>query len=210
MKITQKKLVIKENSTKTIFMNSLENRDIHINKNSILSIMAILKKGSKEPKNLNFYLADNSQLKFFVIILGTKNNSFVFTTTCHHIGKNSIADCVIKSILSDESLVDYKGNIKIPTTGENTISHLTHKSLMFSNKAHVNTLPSLEIEADSVKAGHSASIGRMDEEMLFYLQSRGLSKKIAEKLLLQSFIEEDLDQFKDKDLLLLIKKQLTI
>jgi len=210
MEKLQKKLVIKENSTKNILLTDIDNTEIYLNKNTVLNLAIVTKKGSIEPKNINFTLEENSHLNFLTIILGKKNNKFLFTTTANHISKNTTSNCIIKSAIFDESIVDYKGKIKITDEGENTVSHLTHKSLMFSENAKVNTLPSLEIEADSVKAGHSASVGKMDEEMLFYLQSRGLNTNSAKNLLLRSFLEEDIEQFNDKNLLQLIKKELII
>jgi len=210
MQKLQSNITVKENFKKNIIINTLDNTDIYLSKNSELNIVGIFKKGANNTKNFNFYLENNSKLNILIIILGTKNNKFTFTTTSHHIGKNTTSICTIKSVMFDESTVDYKGNIKIPKTGENSNSHLIHKSLLFSNKASINTLPSLEIENDKVKAGHSASIGKLDEDMMFYLQNRGLDTSSAKNLLLKGFLEEDIENFETKDFLHLIKKQLII
>ena len=67
---------------------------------------------------------------------------------------------------------------------------------MLSGDASVNTKPQLEIFADDVKCSHGCTIGRLDEEGLFYLRSRGISEKIARSLLLHGFVVDILDKIK--------------
>ena len=67
-----------------------------------------------------------------------------------------------------------------------------------SEFAKVNTIPSLEIEANDVKAGHAVTIGGIDEEMLFYLQSRGIEKDSAIKLLIKGFLVSDVSMVEDE------------
>ena len=75
----------------------------------------------------------------------------------------------------------------------------------------MNAKPELEIYADDVKCSHGATTGELDEEMLFYLRSRGLNKEEAKKLLIEGFINELFDDLKNKELkqkLLLTSKKI--
>ena len=65
-----------------------------------------------------------------------------------------------------------------------------------SDKATINAKPQLEIFADDVKCSHGCTVGRLNEEGLFYLRSRGISEKIARSLLLQAFAADILEQIK--------------
>ena len=83
--------------------------------------------------------------------------------------------------------------------------------MLLSETAEVNAKPELEIYADDVKCSHGATTGELDEEMLFYLRSRGLKKEDAKKLLIEGFINELFDDLKNKELkqkLLLTSKKI--
>ncbi len=67
------------------------------------------------------------------------------------------------------------------------------RNLLLSNTAEINTKPELEIYADDVKCSHGATIGRLDDEALYYLQSRGISHANARKLLITGFAQELID-----------------
>ena len=70
---------------------------------------------------------------------------------------------------------------------------------MLSDKTKTHTVPCLEIEADEVKAGHAATIGRVDDELLFYLNSRGINKKEGQALLIKGFLKSDISKIPDKE-----------
>ena len=70
------------------------------------------------------------------------------------------------------------------------VSEQTNKTLLLSQGAKVDTKPQLEIYADDVKCNHGAAIGQLDDEALFYLQSRGLNQRKAQDLLTYGFVSE--------------------
>jgi Fe-S cluster assembly protein SufD len=72
----------------------------------------------------------------------------------------------------------------------------------------VNTKPQLEIWADDVKCSHGATTGKLDENALFYLQARGISKQVAKALLVQAFAGEILEKISDEKLKILLETQL--
>jgi len=69
--------------------------------------------------------------------------------------------------------------------------------MLAGEESRAKTIPCLEIEADDVKAGHAAAIGKVDAEEMFYLQSRGINKKDAEEMLVMSFFESQLGLIED-------------
>lgn len=89
----------------------------------------------------------------------------------------------------DEAKSVYRGLIKIEKKAQKTNSYLANHILKLSGKTLANSIPSLKIDANDVKAGHAATIGQIDEEQIFYLMARGLPKEEAEKLIVEGFFE---------------------
>ena len=89
-----------------------------------------------------------------------------------------------------------------------TDAHQVHKTLLLSDKARADTKPQLEIDADDVQCSHGAAIGQLDEDSLFYLRSRGISRSNAEKMLASGFVEKTLDSISDEAVRGFFKEQL--
>ena len=86
-----------------------------------------------------------------------------------------------------------------------------NQNLLLSENAEVNIKPELEIYADDVKCSHGATTGELDEQMLFYLRSRGLNKEEAKKILIERFVNELIENVANKELkkkLLLTSKKI--
>ncbi len=190
---------------KTIITTTLTTKKISIKED--LTYIAILSKGWKSKKTLTFDLvADNSRLTFIALILGKNNAHFQFETLSIQNSKKTHANFTIKSALTDSSKVDYTGLLRVSPKARETESHLTHDSLMLSDSAKTHTFPALEIQAADAKASHQAAIGKIDEELLFYLASRGISKSSAKKILTNSFFEEILSKISDNPSRIQIQK----
>ncbi|MBO9620858.1 MAG: SufD family Fe-S cluster assembly protein, partial [Niabella sp.] len=80
-----------------------------------------------------------------------------------------------------------------------TNAYQTNKNILLSENASVNTKPQLEIFADDVKCSHGCTVGRLDEEALFYMKSRGISEATARALLLRGFALDVLDKIQSDD-----------
>jgi Fe-S cluster assembly protein SufD len=77
---------------------------------------------------------------------------------------------------------------------QKTNAFQTNKNILLSDEAKMNTKPQLEIYADDVKCSHGATTGQLDEDALFYLQSRGIPRSEARLLMLNAFLHEVIDQ----------------
>lgn len=99
-------------------------------------------------------------------------------------------DYVMKAVVEPGGNLELIGKIQVTKKARGTETFLRQKVLLLGEGARAITKPELEIETQEVKAGHAASIGQVDEEQLFYLMSRGLSKKEATKLLVEAFLHE--------------------
>ncbi|MBU0636441.1 SufD family Fe-S cluster assembly protein [Candidatus Micrarchaeota archaeon] len=96
---------------------------------------------------------------------------------------------IFKSVLDQQANSVFDGMIKILPAGQQSVALLESHGLLLSPNASNNSIPGLEIEADDVKATHSATITPLDDRALFYVQSRGLNLKTAKKLVTMGFLE---------------------
>ena len=123
------------------------------------------------------------------IFLGKGKEHIDFTTNVYHNAENTTNDILVDGILKDESSSVYRGLIKIPKEGQKTNSYLANHILKLGGKTLANSIPSLKIDANDVKASHGATVGQINEEHLFYLMARGLSRQEAERLIVEGFFE---------------------
>ena len=97
---------------------------------------------------------------------------------------------VVKAVVFDNSKFDMIGNLVINKGAKFTDAYLRLDALIMSTDASARVIPSLEITENDVKGGHGATVGQVNQEQLFYLQSRGLDKKKAENLLVDGFLAD--------------------
>jgi len=105
-----------------------------------------------------------------------------------HKAKNTTAKTQIRGVVDDEAQARIVGTIRVLPGAVKTNSFLTEKILILSDKARAEAVPNLEIEADDVKCSHAATVGKIDEEQLFYLMSRGLRRSQAEAMMVEGFL----------------------
>lgn len=112
-----------------------------------------------------------------------------------HDADHTVSDYVHKGALSDNAHATWYGNIRIDADAKQTVSDETNRNLILSPGARADTLPFLEIEtADVAACGHHSSVGQVDEVELWYLQSRGISREEAARMLVFAFFTEVLDR----------------
>jgi Fe-S cluster assembly protein SufD len=112
-----------------------------------------------------------------------------------HKAPHTTSHQLFKSILDDVARSSFQGEIFVTSNALNTNPFQLNKSLLLSDKAIAYSRPELQIFADDVKASHGATVGELDEEMLFYLASRGIPKPLATQMLLDSFAEDIVSWF---------------
>jgi Fe-S cluster assembly protein SufD len=101
-----------------------------------------------------------------------------------------------KGILDGKSRAVFNGKVFVRHGAQQTDAQQTNKNLLLSKEAQVDTKPQLEIYADDVKCTHGAAIGQIDEEEMFYLESRGINPALAKNILTYGFAEEVIERIK--------------
>lgn len=121
---------------------------------------------------------------------GSGEQHFEQQLVANHLVGDTTSDTYARGIVDDQSKAVYRGMIKIQKGAHGSSADQNGHAMLLSDDAHVDAIPGLEIDADDVTAGHGATVGQIDEEQLFYLMSRGLSRAASEKLILRGFFED--------------------
>ncbi len=136
------------------------------------------------------------------------NGLFVTNGTAHtdnhtsvlHNKPNGQSNQLYKGILDGRSTGIFNGKIFVERDAQKTNAYQSSKNILLSDDATINTKPQLEIYADDVKCSHGSSTGKLDEDALFYLRTRGLSEDSARRLLLYAFANDVLNTIKNESL----------
>ena len=141
-----------------------------------------------------------SQCNNIGVFLGKGKEHVDFTTNVYYNVENTTNNILVDGILKDESTSVYRGLIRIEKEAQKTFSYLENHILKLGDKTLANSIPSLKIDANDVKASHGATVGQIDEEHMFYLMSRGLSRQEAEKLIVEGFFEPVIQKIPSEEL----------
>ena len=117
-------------------------------------------------------------------------------TQIDHAKPHGASHELYKGILDGHATAVFNGRIVVRKDAQKTDSKQTNKNLVLSDDAVINTKPELQILADDVRCTHGATIGQLDAEALFYLQSRGIGRKQARDLLTYAFAQDIIDRIK--------------
>ncbi|MEH2386434.1 MAG: Fe-S cluster assembly protein SufD [Nostoc sp.] len=99
-----------------------------------------------------------------------------------------------KCIVGDRAHAVFNGKVLVPKAAQLTDAVQLNRNLLLSSKARVDTKPQLEITADNVKCAHGATVSQLEDDEIFYLQSRGIDENDARKLLINAFAAEVINQ----------------
>lgn len=143
--------------------------------------------GKEREYSVNVTLTgENANLLIVGIFLGIDTHSVIFNTNVIHKGKNTKSRTMLRGVFLDRSAISNDAMIHIAKGAKGADGYFASKILLFDD-AKGRSVPSLEIDENDLKAGHASTIGRPDEQQLFYLRSRGLTEKQAEQLLITGF-----------------------
>ena len=157
--------------------------------------------GKLTRNNLNYYQNGeriDSTLKGVTILDGKQHVDHY--TLVHHAQPNCESHQDYKGIYDGSSTGVFNGKILVDKIAQKTDAFQQNNNVLISDKATLNTKPQLEIFADDVKCSHGCTIGQLDEDALFYLQSRGIPKKEAGALLMYAFANNVLESVRIPEL----------
>ena len=138
------------------------------------------------------------------VMLLDKTQHHELKTNVNHKYENCKSSQLIKSVLLNESKGTYQGKIYVNKKAQKTNGYQLSKALVLSEHSEFNSKPELEIYADDVKCSHGSTTGNIEENSIFYLMSRGLSKEQAKKMLVEGFLKEAIETITEENIKLLI------
>jgi len=123
------------------------------------------------------------------VVFGNDEQSFDLSANVNHEKPSTEGKVIEKSILKNKSKSLFKGMIRIKEEASKSKSFLSGRSILLDKGAKSDSIPGLEIFTNDVKATHSASVAQIDEEQIFYLQTRCLDREEAERIIIEGFLE---------------------
>ena len=191
-------LRIFSNANKTINISSSY---IEQSENSNYKYFQFVDSGALQRSDIYNSLKGTSSTCFLsgLTLLDDDQQSATYITT-DHIMPNCTSSQNFKSVLNNKSSGVFNGRTIVREDSQKTNSKQSNKNLLLSDKATMNSNPQLEIYADDVKCAHGSTTGALDNEALFYMQSRGLDRESASSLLIRGFVIELMEEIENKDL----------
>ncbi len=185
----------------------VDNTYVNQKDDSVVKVHTFSFGGKLTRNNLNFFQNGEhiDSIMKGVTILGEKQH-VDHHTLVHHIQPNCESHQDYKGIYGENSTGVFNGKIIVDKIAQKTNAFQQNNNILVSDKATINTKPQLEIFADDVKCSHGCTIGQLDDDALFYLQTRGIPKKEARALMMYAFANNVLESVRIPELKTRINK----
>lgn len=203
----QVKLTLEDNvNLKYLLIAALDSKeavithDFIVKKDSNLELLSGLVSDILTAKMNVDIVGRGASVKIRVVAVSSDDNNQVVDVHMNHLAPDTFGDMTNVAIANKNGRVVLNGVEKIEKGMVNSNVYQTLKGIITSDSAIIEVNPILIIDEHDIKAGHAATVGKIEEEALFYLQSRGLEKKDAEKLVISGFLKPLIDEIDDEDL----------
>ena len=135
-------------------------------------------------------LGDNAVGNSISIAYAKENQHLDAGAKMIHIGANTRSNIVSKSIADENGIANYRGKVKIAESAKNSYASIKCDTILLSDNAISDTYPINEVNNDSSKLEHEATVSKISEEKMFYLRSKGLTENQAKEMLIMGFISD--------------------
>jgi Fe-S cluster assembly protein SufD len=164
---------------------------------SYVHTVVISLNGNMVRNNLNTVLdAERCEAHLYGLYFQDNNSHIDNHTIVDNVQPNCFSNELYKGMMAGKSTGVFNGKIYVRPHAQKTNAYQSNKNILLSDSASVYTKPQLEIFADDVKCSHGCTVGKLNEEGLFYLRSRGISEQVARSLLLHAYAVDILEQIK--------------
>ena len=151
---------------------------------------------------------ENSNCNILSALFLNKNEHQEIKTRINHLAPNCKSFQSVKNVLSQGSKGIFQGKIYVKDVAQKTDAYQLSKALLINDEAEFNSKPELEIYADDVKCSHGSTSGSVDEDSLYYLMTRGLSRAEATKILIKGFLNDVIEFIKSPTIKKFIENKL--
>ena len=208
------KIVIDSNKDNNITIINLTSKE----SKSFISIENTVDKGIKSTVNFielggivkvsNYYSINNGENYFNSLYLGKDSDKIDMNYYMGHNEKNSISNINVQGSLFDKAYKSFKGTIDFYEGSSKSIGKEIENCILLSDEAISRSLPVLLCHEEDVEGAHGVSTGKIDEEKLFYLMSRGISLKDAKRLIINANYNLVIDKIPDEEIKKTIKEEI--
>jgi len=175
--------------------NLLTNLFIHQERDSQVKSNTITLHGGIIRNNTHVLLnAEGCDSQVYGLSLADRSQHIDNYVNIDHASPNCTSTQLFKGILDEQATGAFNGRILVRPDAQKTVAYQTNNNILMSDEAKMNTKPQLEIYADDVKCSHGATTGQLDENALFYMQSRGIPRQEARLLMLYAFAHEVIEK----------------
>jgi Fe-S cluster assembly protein SufD len=141
-------------------------------------------------ESLSRLIGEGGRSDLLALAVAKHQQEFDARTLQDHISPRTSSDLLYKNALDDRARTIFGGLIRVERHAHFTDAYQKVRNLLLSDDAEANSMPGLEILADNVRCTHGATSGQIDEDELFYLRTRGIPTKVAQRLLVTGFLDE--------------------
>ncbi len=141
-------------------------------------------------ESLSRLIGEGGRSDLLAVAVAKHQQEFDARTLQDHISPHTASDLLYKNALDDRARTTFGGLIRVEPHAHFTDAYQKVRNLLLSDDSEANSMPGLEILADNVRCTHGATSGQIDEDELFYLRSRGIPTKVAQRLLVTGFLDE--------------------
>lgn len=141
-------------------------------------------------ESLSRLIGEGARSDLLAVAVAKDQQEFDARTLQDHVSPRTASDLLYKNALDDRARTIFGGLIRVERDAHFTDAYQKVRNLLLSDDAEANSMPGLEILADNVRCTHGATSGQIDEDELFYLRTRGIPTKAAQRLLVTGFLDE--------------------
>lgn len=141
-------------------------------------------------EGLSRLIGEGARSDMLAVSVATNEQEFDSRTLQDHVSPRTASDLLYKNALDGKARCTFGGLIRVEPHAHFTDAYQKVRNLLLSDDSEANSMPGLEILADNVRCTHGATSGQIDEDEMFYLRSRGIPPKIAQRLIVSGFLNE--------------------
>lgn len=171
------------------FLDQIGSVDVHIEKDAQFRVMSVTVGGGLSRLRAECHLkGEGAGSVMLGASLGRGHSHIDHRTLQDHAASNTSSDLLYKTVVDDAASSVYSGLIRVERDVRKVAGYQANRNLILSEGASAESVPNLEILANDVKCSHASATGPVDAEQLYYLQSRGISRDVAERLIVIGFL----------------------
>ncbi|MBN1170297.1 SufD family Fe-S cluster assembly protein [Candidatus Micrarchaeota archaeon] len=182
--------MIQEEKTDAVQVN-------HVGEGSVLLSHCLWLKGGKGRVES---ILEGNRSEAHGLHIFVEKETFRLNTVLRHMGKDTKGGILVKGVVKDMGSATLDGMIKIDKSGSGADSILKEHVMLLNPGAHAVANPDLEIENNNVSSTHAATVSQIDDNKLFYLESRGIEIRDAKVLIVSGFLESGINNIKDGEM----------